>query len=98
MVGPVWKHLATPPPVESDFFATLRYVGLALLAATLLVLRLLPRPDPAPPPGQGADQWWVTSQGRLITMWATMEGARSEERRVGKECRARWTGEREKQQ
>ena len=75
LVVSVWKHRATPPPVESDFFATLRYVGLALLAATLVVLRLLPRPDPAPPPGQGADQWWVTSQGRLIAMWATMEGA-----------------------
>ena len=24
---------------------------------------------------EGADQWWVASQGRLIAMWATMEGA-----------------------
>ena len=71
----VWAHRATPPPVESDSFTTLRYAGLALLAATLVALRLLPRPDPAPAPGQGADQWWVASQGRLIAMWATMEGA-----------------------
>jgi len=71
----VWAHRATPPPVESDSFTTLRYAGLALLAATLVALRLLPRPDPAPAPGHGADQWWVASQGRLIAMWAVMEGA-----------------------
>ena len=71
----VWAHRATPPPVESDSFTTLRYAGLALLAATLVALPLLPRPDPAPAPGQGADRWWAASQGRLIAMWAVMEGA-----------------------
>src|SRR5213592_3200626 len=62
-----WVPRATPPASGGG--------GLALLAAALVVLRLVPRPDPAPAPGQTTQQWWGVSQGRLIVMWALMEGA-----------------------
>ena len=52
----------------------LTVVGLGILAAGLLALRFLPVPDPAPAPGQATDQWWTTSQARLIVRWAVVEG------------------------
>jgi len=69
-----WVPRATPP-ASGGFGRALTYGGLALLAAALVVLRLVPRPDPAPAPGQTTEQWWGVSQGRLIVMWALMEGA-----------------------
>ena len=63
-----WVHRVSPLaplPVSGQF---LTYVGLGILAAGLLALRLLPGPDPAPAPGQTPDQWWMTSQGRLIVL------------------------------
>jgi len=69
-----WVHRVSPLaplPVSGQF---LTYVGLGILAAGLLALRLLPGPDPAPAPGQTPDQWWMTSQGRLIVRWAVVEG------------------------
>jgi len=53
----------------------LTYVGLGVLAGALVLVRILPRPDPAPAPGQAADQWWTASQSRLIVLWAVTEGA-----------------------
>jgi hypothetical protein len=70
-----WVHRVTdvtPAPVVGG--PLLAYVGLGILAAGLLALRFLPGPDPAPAPGQATDQWWVTSQGRLIVRWAVVEG------------------------
>ena len=52
----------------------LTVVGLGILAAGLLGLRFLPGPDPVPGPGQATDQWWTTSQARLIVRWAVVEG------------------------
>src|ERR1041385_2701008 len=52
----------------------LTVVGLGILAAGLLGLRFLPGPDPVPAPGQATDQWWMTSQARLIVRWAVVEG------------------------
>ena len=52
----------------------LTVVGLGILAAGLLGLRFLPGPDPVPGPGQASDQWWMTSQARLIVRWAVVEG------------------------
>ena len=69
-----WVHRVTPPapaPVSGEF---LTYVGLGILATGLLALRFLPGPDPAPAPGQTTDQWWTTSQSRLIVRWAVVEG------------------------
>ena len=69
-----WVHRVTPPaptPVSGEL---LTYVGLGILAAGLLALRFLPGPDPAPAPGQTTDQWWTTSQSRLIVRWAVVEG------------------------
>jgi hypothetical protein len=69
-----WVHRVSPLaplPVSGQF---LTYVGLGILAAGLLALRLLPGPDPAPAPGQTPDQWWMTSRGRLIVRWAVVEG------------------------
>jgi len=69
-----WVQRVSPPaprPVSGQF---LTYVGLGILAAGLLALRLLPGPDPAPAPGQTPDQWWMTSRGRLIVRWAVVEG------------------------
>ena len=69
-----WVHRVSPLaplPVSGQF---LTYVGLGILGAGLLALRLLPGPDPAPAPGQTPDQWWMTSQGRLIVRWAVVEG------------------------
>src|SRR5580765_1425004 len=62
---------SAPTPVSGEF---LTYVGLGILAAGLLGLRLLPGPDPVPGPGEATDQWWMTSQGRLIVRWAVVEG------------------------
>src|SRR3989441_5013974 len=47
---------------------------MAGVAARLLGLRFLPGPDPVPGPGQATDQWWTTSQARLIVRWAVVEG------------------------
>ena len=47
---------------------------MASVAARLLGLRFLPGPDPVPGPGQATDQWWTTSQARLIVRWAVVEG------------------------
>ena len=52
----------------------LTYGGLGILAAGLLGLRVLPGPDPAPAAGHTTDQWWMTSQSRLIVRWAVVEG------------------------
>src|SRR5437879_7370604 len=52
----------------------LTVVGLGILAAGLLGLRFLPGADPVPGPGQATDQWWMTSQARLIVRWAVVEG------------------------
>ena len=52
----------------------LTVVGLGILAAGLLGLRFLPGPDPVPGPGQATEQWWTTSQARLIVRWAVVEG------------------------
>ena len=69
-----WVHRVTPPAPLPVSGPLLTYVGLAILAAGLLGLRVLPGPDPTPAPGQTADQWWMTSQARLIVRWAVVEG------------------------
>ena len=69
-----WVHRVTPPAPLPVSGPLLTYVGLAILAAGLLGLRVLPGPDPAPAPGQTTDQWWMTSQSRLIVRWAVVEG------------------------
>jgi len=35
--------------------------------------------------------WWHRAAVRLLGLEVEMRGARSEERRVGKECRSRWS-------
>ena len=69
-----WVHRVTPPAPVLVSGPLLTYVGLGILAAGLLGLRVLPGPDPAPAPGQTTDQWWMTSQARLIVRWAVVEG------------------------
>ena len=69
-----WVHRVTPPAPLLLSGPLLTYVGLGILAAGLLGLRVLPGPDPAPAPGQTTDQWWMTSQARLIVRWAVVEG------------------------
>ncbi len=69
-----WVHRVTPPAPVLVSGPLLTYVGLGILAAGLLGLRVLPGPDPAPAPGQTTDQWWMTSQSRLIVRWAVVEG------------------------
>jgi len=69
-----WVHRVTPPAPLLVSGPLLTYVGLGILAAGLLGLRVLPGPDPAPAPGQTTDQWWMTSQARLIVRWAVVEG------------------------
>ena len=69
-----WVHRVTPPAPVLVSGRLLTYVGLGILAAGLLGLRVLPGPDPAPAPGQTTDQWWMTSQSRLIVRWAVVEG------------------------
>ena len=69
-----WVHRVTPPAPLPVSGPLLTYVGLGILATMLLAVRLLPGPDPGPAPGQSPDQWWVTSQARLIVRWALLEG------------------------
>jgi FtsH-binding integral membrane protein len=69
-----WVHRVTPPAPLLVSGPLLPYVGLGMLAAGLLGLRVLPGPDPAPAPGQTTDQWWMKSQGRLLVRWAVVEG------------------------
>ena len=69
-----WVHRVTPPAPLPVSGPLLTYVGLGILAAGLLGLRVLPGPDPAPAPGQTTDQWRMTSQARLIVRWAVVEG------------------------
>ena len=69
-----WVHRVTPPAPLPVSGPLLTYVGLGILAAGLLGLRVLPGPDPAPAAGQSTDQWWMTSQSRLIVRWAVVEG------------------------
>ena len=69
-----WVHRVTPPAPVLVSGPLLPYVGLGILAAGLLGLRVLPGPDPVPGPGQATDQWWTTSQARLIVRWAVVEG------------------------
>ena len=68
-----WAHRVTEPAAVVGG-PLLTVVGLGILAAGLLALRFLPVPDPAPAPGQATDQWWTTSQARLIVRWAVVEG------------------------
>jgi len=68
-----WVHRVTPPAPLPVSGPLLTYVGLGILAAGLLGLRVLPGPDPAPAAGQSTDQWWMTSQSRLIVRWAVVE-------------------------
>jgi len=68
-----WVHRVTPPAPVPVSGPLLTYVGLGILAAGLLGLRVLPGPDPAPAAGQSTDQWWMTSQSRLIVRWAVVE-------------------------
>ena len=68
-----WVHRVTEPAAVVGG-PLLTVVGLGILAAGLLALRFLPVPDPAPAPGQATDQWWTTSQARLIVRWAVVEG------------------------
>ena len=70
-----WLHRVTPLDAVPVSGPLLTDVGLGILAAALLSLRFLPEPDPAPAPGQTADQWWMTSQSRLIVRWAVVDGA-----------------------
>lgn len=68
-----WVHRVTPPAPVPVSGPLLTYAGLGILAAMLLALRFLPEPDPAPAPEQSPEQWWVTSQARLIVRWALLE-------------------------
>jgi len=70
-----WLHRVTPLDAVRVSGPLLTDVGLGILAAALLSLRFLPEPDPAPAPGQAPDQWWMTSQSRLIVRWAVVDGA-----------------------
>src|SRR3989442_14486849 len=69
-----WGHRVTPPAPVLVGGPLLTYVGLGILAAGLLGLRVLPGPDPAPAPGPATDQWWMTSQSRLIVGRTVGEG------------------------
>jgi len=70
-----WVQRTTESAGVESLTRTLTYAGLALLGTALVLLRILPSPDPAPAPGQSPDQWWVASQGRLIVLWAVVDGA-----------------------
>ena len=70
-----WLHRVTPLGAVHVSGPLLTDVGLGILAVALLSLRFLPEPDPAPAPGQAPDQWWMTSQSRLIVRWAVVDGA-----------------------
>ena len=56
---------------------------------------LVPSARAIPNPRGTAPGWWVEKAGRIIVAMpgppAEMERMRSEERRVGKECRSRWS-------
>ena len=69
-----WVHRVTEPVAVSLGGPLLTLVGLAILAAGVLGLRFLPGPDPVPAPGEATDQWWMTTQARLIVRWAVVEG------------------------
>ena len=74
LVVTAWVHRVSPPAPVPVSGLLLTYVGLGILATGLLGLRFLPAPDPTPAPGQATDQWWTTSQSRLIVRWAVVEG------------------------
>ena len=69
-----WLHRVTASAGVSVGGPRLTAVGLAILAAGVISLRLLPGPDPVPAPGQATDQWWMTTQARLIVRWAVVDG------------------------
>ena len=75
LLATAWLHRVTPPGAVPVSGPLLTDVGLGILVAALLSLRFLPGPDPAPAPGQAPDQWWMTSQFRLIVRWAVVDGA-----------------------
>ena len=75
LLATAWLHRVTPPGAVPVSGSLLTDVGLGILVAGLLSLRFLPGPDPAPAPGQTADQRWMTSQSRLIVRWAVVDGA-----------------------
>src|SRR3989441_12062217 len=64
-----WVHRVTEPAAVVGG-PLLTVVGLGILAAGRLGLRVLPGPDPLPGPGQATHQWGATSQARLLGRWA----------------------------
>ena len=69
-----WLHKTSSPLLGPSGSGTFAIVGIVVLAAVLLVLRVLPSPDAVPAVMQTPAQWGTTFQ-RMIVRWAVTEGA-----------------------
>ena len=69
-----WVHKTTPPLLGPNSGGVFTIIGLVVLGAALVALRLLPAPDATPALEQAVAQWAGTL-GRMIVRWAAVEAA-----------------------